>query len=383
MPPVVLYPHFDHDAIEERYASWQTEMLLRRDHSEVIRYSEKTTTDMVVKEVGTDHVLVVTDPLLLPSRDLGKRLQTVLAGSGAFAALPSTNETTNPMQRLRTEPYLTVPEFEAVSDELTRSEAASDRTLWDASNPGAFLCATADLAAVHGLLHHATEKREVVISRNDFVHRWRSLRGETRLDLLARVSTEAKNILEIGCGEAPLGEALKKRQKCRVVGIEIDRHAAAIAQKRIDDVYCGDLREIVAILHDKFDWIVGGDVVEHLDEPWSFLSELRRITAPGGHVLLSIPNIGNASIVSGLMNGRFDYAYMGLTCVGHVRFFTRDSIDQMLTIAGWQVVEITTQESPRTIAQTNLLDGLRRSGLQHAPEELLPVGFYVVARNAG
>jgi hypothetical protein len=29
MSPAVLYPRFDHPAIEERYASWQSQMLLR------------------------------------------------------------------------------------------------------------------------------------------------------------------------------------------------------------------------------------------------------------------------------------------------------------------------------------------------------------------
>ena len=29
MPIAVLYPRYDHSAIEERYASWQTQMLLR------------------------------------------------------------------------------------------------------------------------------------------------------------------------------------------------------------------------------------------------------------------------------------------------------------------------------------------------------------------
>ena len=95
-----------------------------------------------------------------------------------------------------------------------------------------------------------------------------------------------------------------------------------------------------SILDEHFDWIVGGDIVEHLDEPWSFLAELRRVAAPGGHLLLSIPNLANASVVADLLHGRFDYVYMGLTCVGHLRFFTRQSIEDMLTIAGWTVVAI-------------------------------------------
>jgi len=128
-----------------------------------------------------------------------------------------------------------------------------------------------------------------------------------------------------------------------VVGIEIDRHAAAIAKKRIDDVYCGDAREIVALVHETFDWIVGGDIIEHLDDPLDVSLDLRRITKPGGRLLLSIPNLSHAALVADLLAGRFDYVYMGLTCVGHLRFFTRHSVAEMLSIAGWSVEKIEPQ----------------------------------------
>ncbi|HEX2120152.1 MAG TPA: class I SAM-dependent methyltransferase, partial [Thermoanaerobaculia bacterium] len=230
-------------------------------------------------------------------------------------------------------------------------------------------------------LHAALAGLDVAISATDYVHRWSSLRGQIRHDLLDLVGTDAKSILEFGCGEAPLGEALKKRQRCRVVGIEIDADAANVAKKRIDAVYRGDVREIVSILDERFDWIIGGDIVEHLDEPWSFLAELRRLAAPGGRLLLSIPNLSNASIVADLLRGRFDYVYMGLTCVGHLRFFTRQSIEDMLAIAGWSVERIAPQNLGLTAAGTELLDGLARSGLPFSRDDLAPTGYYVIARN--
>ncbi|MGH9422006.1 MAG: class I SAM-dependent methyltransferase, partial [Thermoanaerobaculia bacterium] len=204
----------------------------------------------------------------------------------------------------------------------------------------------------------------------------------TRTDLLDRIPPDAKSILEFGCGEAPLGAALKARQKCRVVGIEIDPKAAAVARKRIDDVYCGDAREIVALIREKFDWIIGGDIVEHLDEPWSFLCDLRNVCAPGGHLLLSIPNVANASVVSDLIRGRFDYVYMGLTCVGHLRFFTKRTLEEMLSIAGWTVVEITPQETVVTRGRDELLAALAAARMPHSKEDLIPAGYYVVARNS-
>jgi SAM-dependent methyltransferase len=137
----------------------------------------------------------------------------------------------------------------------------------------------------------------------------------------------------------------------------------------------------VEILDEQFDWIVGGDIVEHLDEPWSFLAELRRLATPGGHLLLSIPNLSNASVVSDLLQGRFDYVYMGLTCVGHVRLFTKQTIADMLTIAGWTVVEIAPQNLGMTPQGAGLLAALDNGAVAYSKNDLEPTGYYVTARN--
>jgi 2-polyprenyl-3-methyl-5-hydroxy-6-metoxy-1,4-benzoquinol methylase len=219
-----------------------------------------------------------------------------------------------------------------------------------------------------------------VISRNDYVHRWIAMRAEMRSDLLPLVPLEAKSIIELGCGEAALGAAIKQRQRSRVVGVEIDEHAAAVARKRIDAVFCGDVQHIVSILNEKFDCIVGSEIVEHVDDPWSLLADLRHIAAPGGLLILSIPNIAHASVIGDLLHGRFDYAYIGLTCAGHVRFFTRRSVEEMLTISGWEMVQVTAQRVPSAAAEA-LMRQLEAARIDLVKEDLLATGYYVVARN--
>jgi 2-polyprenyl-3-methyl-5-hydroxy-6-metoxy-1,4-benzoquinol methylase len=382
--PAVLFPRFDHPAIEERYASWQSQTLLRSGGAtEFVTYDAEEPASLAVAGLESDHVLVVTDPLLLPPAKLITRLRELLVHTSiVVAALPVSNEAENLAQRRAPRmPYLTLRELQQMTAEMQASGDEPEVVKWDESDPAVYLCRTSFLESIDDPPGRALAGREVVISPADYVHRWSSLRGQTRTDLLDRISPDAKSILEFGCGEAPLGAALKVRQKCRVVGIEIDPRAAAVAKKRIDDVYCGDAREIVSIIHEKFDWIIGGDIVEHLDEPWSFLADLRKVCAPGGHLLLSIPNIANAAVVSDLIRGRFDYVYMGLTCVGHLRFFTKRTIEEMLSIAGWTVVEITPQETAVTRGREELMAALASARIPHSKEDLIPAGYYVVARN--
>ena len=384
MSPAVLYPRFDHPAIEERYASWQSQMLLRAGGDiEFAVYDAEEPASFAAAGLESDHVLVVTDPLLLPPAKLVTRLRELLVHtSSVVAALPVSNEAENDAQRRAAPPYLTLRELQQVTAELQSRGADGEVVKWDGADPAAYLCRTEWLETIDDPPRHALAGRDVVLSPADYVHRWSSLRGQTRTDLLARIAPDAKSILEFGCGEAPLGAALKQRQKCRVVGIEIDPRAAAVARKRIDDVYCGDAREIVSLIKEKFDWIIGGDIVEHIDEPWSFLSDLRKVAAPGGHLLLSIPNIAHAAVVSDLIRGRFDYVYMGLTCVGHLRYFTKRTIEEMLSIAGWTVVEIAPQETVVTRGREELLAALAAARNPHSKEDLVPAGYYVIARNS-
>ncbi len=381
MPVAVLFPRYDHPAIEERYASWQSEMLLRRGSPQLTHYDTGDSAQHAVRKVESPFVLVVTDPLLLASADLPQRLAGVLERSSAFAALPSSSQSAHERQKVTLPSYMTLRELEMEAEALRARESAVETVTWDGSDPGAFVCATAALAEIREPLRRALTGREVVISRGDFIHRWPSLRGDLRQDLLDRIATDAKSILEIGCGEGALGAALKQRQKCRVVGIEIDRDAAAKARKRLDDVYCGDVLEIISLIQQEFDWIVGGDIVEHLAEPWSFLADLRRIARPDGKLLLSIPNIANASVIADLLRGRFDDVYMGLTCAGHLRFFTRRTIEDMLAIAGWTVESIEPHQLTVTRERDELIARLESSSVPFSKEDLLPTGFYVTARN--
>lgn len=380
MAVTVLYPSWSHAAVEERYASWQTQMLLAQRSGAIEYYDPDESAADAAATLDSEHVLVVTDPLLLPSTALAERLATVL--DDAFAAVPVANESDEIGQRVPPPaPYITLRELQGVMAGFESKPRQTEKIPWRDADPGVFLCRTESLRSARTPLRNALSGREVVVSHNDYVHRWSSMRGQARADLFDRIDPNARAILEFGCGEAALGAAVKQRQRCRFVGVELDPKAATIAKRRIDDVYCGDVREIVSILHEQFDFFVGGDIVEHLDEPWSFLSELRRLAKPGARLLLSLPNIANASIVGDLMRGRFDYVYMGLTCVGHLRFFTRQTIEDMLTIAGWSVVEIAPQATILTADADDLMKRAAAAGLPFSSQDLLTPGYYVTAEN--
>jgi 2-polyprenyl-3-methyl-5-hydroxy-6-metoxy-1,4-benzoquinol methylase len=383
VPLAILFPRFDHDAVEERYASWQSELLLERatDGAEIVLYDRNETMREIVAGLTQELCLVVTDPLLLATRPAIDLLKRALSDTGAAAAVPVSNEA--PREEVRAalpEGYLTIRQFEEMSARMAARKDAPVVVDWTDGNPGLMLTRTSALATSTKHADEALRGLRVAVAPSAYVHRWAPLRAQERLDLLERVPVDVKSILEFGCAEGLLGGAIRKRQKCRVVGIEHDRDAAAQARKRLDDVYCGDVRELISIIDQRFDFVIGGDILEHLDDPWSFLIDLRRVMLPGGHLLLSIPNAANWAIVSDLLRGRFDYSYIGIACAGHLRFFTKQTITDALTIAGWDVVTIEPQAPIVTREYEAMIANLRAAGITHSAEELAAPGYYVLAR---
>jgi len=157
----VLFPRFDHSAIEERYASWQSEMLLRREEDiEFAYYDPEEPASVASGMIESDHALIITDPLLIPPRRLATRLRDLLVHtSEVVAALPISNEAVHPRQRRNPPaPYLTLRELQQIMAEMQKSGADPDLVEWDTSDPAAYLCRSAflddygesqDPAAVH------------------------------------------------------------------------------------------------------------------------------------------------------------------------------------------------------------------------------------------
>src|ERR1051326_2357620 len=190
MTIAVLFPYYDHPAIEERYASWQSELLLRAD--EVHRYDPHERARDAVDGIDAEHVLVITDPHLLPSPLLGPRLAAQLGG--AFAVVPVSNEAEHPQQRIAAPaPYVTLREMQSTSDAIAHNANGIARVTWDASDPGAYLCRTSSLAGSKSLLRDAINGSEVAIASGIYIHRWSSMRGQPRLDLLDRIGTDAQS----------------------------------------------------------------------------------------------------------------------------------------------------------------------------------------------
>ncbi|HKU19329.1 MAG TPA: class I SAM-dependent methyltransferase [Candidatus Saccharimonadales bacterium] len=149
-------------------------------------------------------------------------------------------------------------------------------------------------------------------------------------------------VLDVGCWNGTLGRLLIRESNVIIDGIERDATQASVARavgyRRVD---VADLdRGVPAADGRTYDFLLFGDVLEHLIQPERALAELVTRLKPGGRAILSLPNIAFATNRLTHLLGRWDYKDYGILDRTHLRFFTKSSMVALVEGAGLRVVRI-------------------------------------------
>ncbi len=147
-------------------------------------------------------------------------------------------------------------------------------------------------------------------------------------------------VLDVGCAGGYIAQALAQRD-CFVVGVDgRDDPAAraACARFHVADLDGGHWAPPVDELAGGFDYILFGDVLEHLRDT-SILARCTSWLTPGGRVIASTGNVALWFMRLSLMLGRFRYAPRGILDETHVHLYTRDSFRHLVESAGLRIVD--------------------------------------------
>jgi SAM-dependent methyltransferase len=163
-------------------------------------------------------------------------------------------------------------------------------------------------------------------------HHWwyRGRRVIVRSELDRLGLPKSAEVLDAGCGSGRTLEDLVEYGT--VSGIELDPDAAEFAASRgCGEVKVGRLEELPWDAG-AFDLITCLDVLEHIPNDRGALAELRRVSRPGGWLLLTVP------------------AYQALWSLHdaanhHYRRYSRRSLRLVAVEAGWRLVRMTSFNS--------------------------------------
>ncbi|MBJ8348703.1 class I SAM-dependent methyltransferase [Antrihabitans sp. YC2-6] len=150
-----------------------------------------------------------------------------------------------------------------------------------------------------------------------------------------------QRVLELGAAAGDVTRALVD-QRCEVTAVEYDEGNRADLEVAAHRVVIGDLNDphIFDELSGPFDVVLAGDVLEHLLYPDAVLRRVAPLLAPGGRIVVSLPNVAHVDVRLTLLEGRFDYLTLGLLDRTHIRFFTRKTVGELVSDAGYTITEM-------------------------------------------
>lgn len=148
-------------------------------------------------------------------------------------------------------------------------------------------------------------------------------------------------ILDIGCGNGWVAKALLSAGY-DVWGVDAAETGIQLANQHspgrffVLDVQSGKLPAELA--DKKFKTIISTEVIEHLYDPREFFNFARRILEQaGGRLIVSTPYHGYLKNLALAVSGKMDAHHTVLWDGGHIKFFSRSALEQMLTEQDFKV----------------------------------------------
>ena len=153
---------------------------------------------------------------------------------------------------------------------------------------------------------------------------------------------EGRRLFDLGCGNGSVAAALSERG-WQVVGV--DPSAEGIRRARDAHPHLaleeGSCYEGLAARFGTFPVVTSLEVVEHVYSPRALAHCVHSLLEPGGWAMISTPFHGYWKNLALAATGRLDAHFTALWEHGHIKFWSRHTLSQLLTEADLHVVRFT------------------------------------------
>ena len=168
---------------------------------------------------------------------------------------------------------------------------------------------------------------ELQTHRAEDRHWWYRGRRQVLERVIASLALPAgARLLDAGCGSGRNMVELARRGA--VTGIEVSDTWVGVAREGGAGVVVAGSVLDMPFASESFDLAVCLDVIEHLEDDLGALRELRRVVAPGGALLVTVP--------------AYQWLWSGHDVINHhYRRYTRRTLQRVAEQAGWRQVRTT------------------------------------------
>lgn len=148
--------------------------------------------------------------------------------------------------------------------------------------------------------------------------------------ILSWTSLHEKRILDVGCGSGKFIEYME-RKGFDIVGLEPSKPLFEKYLRSKGNIYNSSLSNFSELGLQPFDVITLLDVLEHVEDPKQFISQIASIQNDGGYLVIEIPLY--ESFLSKIMGSKWHFFNKY-----HLSYFSKDRLVRLLAENGYQLV---------------------------------------------
>lgn len=211
-------------------------------------------------------------------------------------------------------------------------------------------------------LVHSNEK--LLLEKNLGIHYFSAIGNSSIVSMIDSDADKEIRVLEIGCDCGGTLFMIKRLfPNAKLYGAELNPNSARVAAEfatvKVDNIE----DKVLDFGENDFDYIIFGDVLEHLRDPLSTLVYCKGLLKEGGAILASIPNLMHYTVMRNLLNGNFTYTEEGLLDKTHIHMFTYNEIVRMFRDkAGYDIESINFIDAPMSDSDAEFVDKLIELG---------------------
>jgi ubiquinone/menaquinone biosynthesis C-methylase UbiE len=157
-----------------------------------------------------------------------------------------------------------------------------------------------------------------------------------RRRFLLSVLRPGDRVIDVGCGEGAFSALAMEAGAGSVIGIDIAEAALARARRAHPDLAFERVEETgpLPFADNRFELAWASEVIEHVPDTATWLSEIRRVLAPGGRLAITTPDHGRVRLLFGGVERYSD------PLGDHLHLYTRRSLRALLRDFGFDQVGV-------------------------------------------
>lgn len=157
--------------------------------------------------------------------------------------------------------------------------------------------------------------------------------------ILANELPASRRIFELGCGNGSIANELS-RSGFEVTGIDASEEGIAQARKFYPglNLHSGSAYDDLRNQYGQFPLVLSLEIVEHLYSPRKFARTVYDLLEPGGAAIISTPYHGYWKNLALALSGKMDAHFTVLWDHGHIKFWSIDTLTQLLREAEFQAI---------------------------------------------